>query len=157
VRRALDRGLDVRLSAHGPVLSELERDHRAELERLVTELRLGDRAVLNGPVERAQVPALFAANDLLVNNMRAGAPDKVVYEAAASCVPALASNPVFDSLLPDELRFRRDEPADLAARLVAFAQRDPGDRERLGRQLRDVVAREHSVDTWAERILELAR
>ena len=37
---------------------------------------------------------------VLVNNMRAGAPDKVVYEAAASCLPVLASNPVFDDLLP---------------------------------------------------------
>jgi len=119
LRRAVDRGLDVQLSAHGPTLSDLERDHRAELQRLVTELRLGDRARLNGPVERAQVPELFAANDLLVNNMRAGAPDKVVYEAAASCVPVLASNPVFDSLLPDELRFNRD-PFD--ALIVAAAQ-----------------------------------
>jgi glycosyltransferase involved in cell wall biosynthesis len=157
LRRALDRGVDVHLSAHGPALSDLERDHRAELQQLVTELRLGDRARLNGPVERAQVPELFAANDLLVNNMRAGAPDKVVYEAAASCVPVLASNPVFDTLLPDELRFRREEPADLAARLVAFAQRDQGERERVGRHLRDVVAREHSVQNWADRILELAR
>jgi glycosyltransferase involved in cell wall biosynthesis len=157
LRRALDRGLDVRLNAHGPALSELERNHRAELQRLITELRLGDRVRLDGPVDRAQVPELFAANDLLVNNMRAGAPDKVVYEAAASCVPVLASNPVFDALLPDELRFRRDEPADLAACLAAFAQRDPGDRERVGKQLREIVAREHSVETWAERILELTR
>jgi glycosyltransferase involved in cell wall biosynthesis len=157
LRRAVDRGLDAHLSAYGPALSDLERDHRAGLQRLVTELRLGDRARLNGPVERAKVPELLAANDLLVNNMRAGAPDKVVYEAAASCVPVLASNPVFDSLLPEELRFRRDEPADLAACLVAFAQRNPGDRERVGRQLRAVVARDHSVQTWADRILELAR
>jgi glycosyltransferase involved in cell wall biosynthesis len=157
LRRALDRGLDVRLSAHGPALSELERSHRAELQQLVTELRLGDRARLNGPVERAQVPALFAANDLLVNNMREGAPDKVVYEAAASCVPVLASNPVFDTLLPDELRFPRDDAAELAARLAAFAARDAGDRERIGKRLRETVAREHSVATWAERILELTR
>jgi glycosyltransferase involved in cell wall biosynthesis len=157
VRRALDRGLDVRLDAHGPALSELERNQRAELQRLVTELRLGDRVRLNDAVERAQVPQLFAANDLLVNNMRAGAPDKVVYEAAASCVPILASNPVFDKLLPEELLFRRDEPADLAARLVAFDERDAGEREEVGKRLRQVVAREHSVDTWAERILELAR
>ena len=35
----------------------------------------------------------------LVNNMRAGALDKVVYEAAATCMPVLASNPGFDELL----------------------------------------------------------
>jgi glycosyltransferase involved in cell wall biosynthesis len=157
LRRALDRGLDVRLSAHGPALSDLERNHRADLDRLAAELRLRGHAELNGPVERAQVPELFATNDLLVNNMRAGAPDKGVYEAAASCLPVLASNPVFDSLLPDELRFPRDDPAELCARIAAFVQRDARDRELLGRQLRETVAREHSVDTWAEQILEFAR
>ena len=58
---------------------------------------------------REQVPALLAARDALVNNMRAGAPDKVVYEAAATCLPVLASNPVFAGFLPDALRFPRED------------------------------------------------
>jgi glycosyltransferase involved in cell wall biosynthesis len=157
LRRSLDRGLDVRLTVHGPTLSELERRHRRDLLALRDELRLGERAELAGPVDRSQVPALFAANDLLVNNMRSGAPDKVVYEAGAGCVPVLASNPVFDTLLPDELRFPRDDPAELAARIAAFAERPAGDRAALGRTLRATVAREHSVESWAKGILELTR
>ena len=157
LRRSLDRGLDVRLTVHGPTLSELEREHRRELLELRDELRLGDRAELGGPVDRSQVPELLAANDLLVNNMRAGAPDKVVYEAAASCVPVLASNPVFDTLLPDELRFPRDDPAELAARIAAFAERSADDRAALGLALHATVAREHSVESWAKGILELTR
>ena len=157
VRRLLDGGLDVRLETHGPALSTLEREHRSQLRKLVTELRLGDRVELGEAVIRAQVPELFAANDVLVNNMRAGAPDKVVYEAAASCVPAFASNPVFDMLLPDELRFAREDPRALADRLAAFAAHGPEHRARLGHTLRETVAREHSVYNWAERILELAR
>jgi len=157
VRRLLDDGLDVRLQMHGPALSALEREHRSELRRLHTELRLGDRVELGEAVIRAQVPGLFAANDVLVNNMRAGAPDKVVYEAAASCVPAFASNPVFDTLLPDELRFPREDPRALAERLAGFAAQGPEHRARLGHALRETVVREHSVGTWADRILELAR
>ena len=42
---------------------------------------------IGDPVPRAEIPALFATHDALVNNMRAGAPDKVVYEAAAACLP----------------------------------------------------------------------
>ena len=42
--------------------------------------------------------------------MRAGAPDKVVYEAAAACLPVLASNPIFDELLAPEQRFTRWDP-----------------------------------------------
>ena len=39
---ALERGLDVRLELHGPALNAAEREHRAELERLVVELALRD-------------------------------------------------------------------------------------------------------------------
>src|SRR5205823_2580506 len=98
---------------------------------------------------------VLARADVLINNMRAGAPDKVVYEAAASCVPVLASNPVFDDLLDDSLRFDRDDPADLATRLRALAGLPEEERDQLGRKLRERVAEHHSVDHWAERVLEL--
>jgi glycosyltransferase involved in cell wall biosynthesis len=153
VLRAVARVPDVRLEVHGPTLSELERTHRRELERLVAELGLAERVVLGEAVPRSAVPALFARSDVLVNNMRAGAPDKVVYEAAASCLPVLASNPVFDTLLPSELRFRREDAADLGERLAALAERP---RAELGRALREKVAAGHSVEAWAERVLEVA-
>lgn len=103
-------------------------------------------AALGGAVPRAHVPQLFASSHVLVNNMRAGAPDKVVYEAAASCLPVLASNPVFDDLLPAELRFDRDDVAGLAETLRTLdTRRRP--------ELRDVVARRHSVEHWADGLL----
>jgi hypothetical protein len=83
---------------------------------------------------------------VLVNNMRAGAPDKVVYEAAASCLTVLASNPVFDDLLPPELHFDRDDPAGLADRLRTLdCRRRP--------ELRALVSANHSVEHWADGVL----
>jgi glycosyltransferase involved in cell wall biosynthesis len=90
-----------------------------------------------------------------VNNMRAGAPDKVVYEAAASCLPVVASNPVFDTLLPRESRFDRDDPRGLARRLIALGGEPPEARAIRGRELRNAVERDHSVETWADRLLEV--
>jgi glycosyltransferase involved in cell wall biosynthesis len=148
---------NVRLDVHGPSLSEEEHAHRRELGRLAHELGLGERVTLADAVPRSDVPELFASHDALVNNMRAGAPDKVVYEAAASCLPVVASNPVFDQLLGPELRFRRDDPDDLADRLRAFAARDASARRELGRRLRQQVAAHHSVDSWADGILAAAR
>ncbi len=140
------------LTVHGPTLTEEERLHRADLERLVRDLGIGSRVELDGPVPRSRVPAVLGAADALVNNMRAGAPDKVVYEAAAACLPVLASNPVFDELLPPELRFDRDDPGSLTERLRLLPALDPG----IGHELRRRVEREHSVEHWAERILEAA-
>ena len=139
--------VDVEL--HGVALNELERRHRDELAKLGFEL--GDAVV------RAQVPQLFARADVLVNNMEAGAPDKVVYEAAAACLPVLASNPVFDDLFAGyPLFFERDSASSLAARLRWFAGLGAAERAEIGRTLRRRVARSHSVDTWADGILAAA-
>jgi len=126
----------VHVEAHGS-------DETFEAYRRTLEGLGGD---LGGPVPRSEVPALFARSHVLVNNMRAGAPDKVVYEAAASCLPVLASNPVFDDLLPDELRFDRDDPESLAERLRTL------DRRRRP-ELREVVRERHSVEHWADGLL----
>ena len=96
----------------------------------------------------------FGRVDALVNNMQAGATDKVVYEAAATCLPVLASNPALDGFLPEELRFDRDDPASLTRRLEELAR---ADRAAVGRELRARVERDHDVEGWAERVLEVAR
>jgi glycosyltransferase involved in cell wall biosynthesis len=157
LRRAVDAGTPVRFDAYGPTLTAEEERHLVELRDLVAELRLDDAVELHDSVARERVPDLLLRTDALVNNMRAGAPDKVVYEAAASCVPVLASNPVFDSLLPETLRFEREEPAALAERLTAFAALGVEERTALGRTLRDRVAREHSVEHWADEVVRYAR
>jgi glycosyltransferase involved in cell wall biosynthesis len=152
--RAIALVPEARLVQHGPSLTEEERSHRRELESLVTTLGLGDRVSIGEPVPRGAVPGLLGHADALVNNMRAGATDKAVYEAAATCLPVLASNPALDGFLPDELRFARDDPESLARRIRTLAG---ADRAALGRELRARVEREHSVEGWADRIVELAR
>jgi glycosyltransferase involved in cell wall biosynthesis len=153
---ALDEGLETRLEVYGPSLNQAERAHRGELEQLVEELDLGKRVKLGHALLRSEVPEVLARADVLVNNMRAGATDKVVYEACASCTPAIASNPAFDSLLPDELRFDREDPRGLADRLLALGA-EPLDRRReLGRNLRERVAAAHSVESWAQAIVQAA-
>ena len=136
------REAGVHVTAHGT--DETFEAYKRELQRAFPEAALG------GPVPRASLPQLFAQCHVLVNNMRAGAPDKVVYEAAASCVPVLAANHVFDDLLPEELRFRQDDVADLAQKLRSLdGRRRP--------ELREVVARRHSVEHWADGLLATVR
>jgi glycosyltransferase involved in cell wall biosynthesis len=150
--RAVAQVPDSRLTITGPSSTDEERAHRTELERLVSELGLTERVQVTGPVPRDRVPALLASADALVNNMRAGAPDKIVYEAAATGLPVLASNPVFAGFLPDVLRFPREDAVALAGRIRGLRGLDIG---AIGGVLREEVVREHSVDTWAARIVAL--
>jgi glycosyltransferase involved in cell wall biosynthesis len=145
------------LVVHGSTNTEEERAHRQELDTIVERLGLGERVRLGGPLPRGELPALMAGCDALVNNMRAGAPDKVVFEAASACTPVLASNPVFDQLLPERLRFERERPETLVERLRAFATLSREQRTELGRTLRERVAERHSVGGWADAVLRAAR
>ena len=87
-------------------------------------------------------------------------PDKIVLEACSSCRPVLASQETFDRLfagIEPSLAFDRGRPETLADRIAALAALDDGARHSLGRELRDRVSRQHSVETWADAILELVR
>jgi len=144
VRAAALAGVDLEL--RGPSFTAEE---RAERDRL---LALGAR--VEQPVPYDDVPALLFGKDVLVNNMREGALDKVVYEAAATCMPVLASNSGFDDVLPPELRFRRDDAEDLAEKLRRLRDTD---RNATGIALRAAVEERHSVEHWAAEVLRVTR
>jgi glycosyltransferase involved in cell wall biosynthesis len=153
ILRAVEQVPEVRLRIVGPSLTEDERVHRIALERMVIDLALLDRVDITGPVPRHAVPSLYADVDALVNDMREGAADKVVYEAAATCLPVIASNHAFDTLLPERLRFAHGDPDSLAEAIRWLLE---ADRQALGRTLHGTVVRDHSVETWADRVVELA-
>ena len=143
--RALTELPDATLELHGPMLTEADRAHRPELEKLAAELGVANRVTFGDAVAHREVPELLARADAVVNATAGMSADKVVYEAAASCLPVFAASPVFDELLPEELRFD-GSPGDLARRVRGYS---PGQRATL----RERVIAAHSVDGWAERVL----
>jgi glycosyltransferase involved in cell wall biosynthesis len=139
----------VELELRGPSLTDEERAYRDALG-----------VPVEPPVARREIAGVYAAAGALVNNMRSGALDKVVFEAAGSCLPVLVSNPGFDALvegIDPSLRFPQDDAQALAERIRALVEAGPEARARIGRELRERVERDHSVDRWAERVLEAAR
>jgi glycosyltransferase involved in cell wall biosynthesis len=146
VVRALPDLPEATLTLHGPELTDADRAHRPQLEALAAQLGVRDRVTLGGTVPYAAVPQLFGLADALVNATRGNAADKVVYEAAAACLPVFAASPVFDTLLPETLRFHGDYPESLAERVRTYTGG-------AGSELRARVAAEHSVEHWADRVL----
>ena len=148
--RALVELPDATLTLHGPALTEADRVHRPHLEALATALGVRERVTFGGEVAYSEVPNLLGLADALVNPTRGNSADKVVFEAAAACLPVFAASPVFDALLPGSLRFGADRPSELAERVRAYASG-------AGPDLRARVVAEHSVGHWAEAVLAEAR
>jgi glycosyltransferase involved in cell wall biosynthesis len=148
--RAVARVDGATLEMRGPSLTDEERRHRSELEQLAASL--GAPVQIGDAVPRSELPALFARTDVLVNNNRAGTADKVVYEAAASGVPVLASSPAFDDFLDP---FPAADPAELARLLTELGQTTPAERTQIGEKLRKAVVERHSIESWATRMLEV--
>lgn len=157
VRIARERGLDVRIDLYGTSTSELQVRYKRELEELVRRAEYREIVSVGGPIPRTELPPVYAAADVVASDFIS--PDKIVLEACSSCRPVLASHEAFDTLfagLEPPLAFERGRPESFADRLEALAALTDGARDALGRELRERVARQHSVETWADAILKLA-
>jgi glycosyltransferase involved in cell wall biosynthesis len=154
-------GAGVRLEIRGPSLTDDERAHRRELEqRIASDPRLRSHVELLPPVARDEVPALLAASDVVVspNEPRTGSTlDKAVFEAAACARPVLSTNESFAPLLSGldlPLLAPPRNAAALAAAIVTIAAADPEVRAATGSALRERVVAGHSLDHWADAVLE---
>jgi glycosyltransferase involved in cell wall biosynthesis len=144
--------LAVELEIRGPALTEEERRHRAHL------VERGAR--VEDPIPRPEVPALLAQVDALVNNMRAGALDKVVFEAAGAGLPVLVASEGFAELvdgIEPPLRFTQDDARSIAECIRGLAAAGPDVRRSIGEELRLRVQRDHSVERWADEVVTALR
>ena len=157
VRVARGRGLDVRIDLYGTAGLPAQEAYKRELEQLVAREPYREFASVGGEIPRTELPPVYAEADVVASDFIS--PDKIVLEACSSCRPVLASHEAFDTLfagLEPPLAFERGRPETFADRLEALAALSDEERHALGRELRERVRTQHSVETWAERILALA-
>jgi hypothetical protein len=154
------RGARMCLSIVGPSTTEAERRHRAELTDLVTALGLHDVVSILPGEPPGAISSRIGDADLLVNATARGSGDKVVLEAAALGTPPLVSNPVFGPLLQGlalDLRFRQDDPEELADRLLAYRDGSLDAKRSVAIELRRRTEAGHSLDHWAGQVVGLLR
>jgi glycosyltransferase involved in cell wall biosynthesis len=158
VRIARERGVDARIDLFGTTGSEAEAEYKHELEALVAGPGYGEFASVGGPIPRTEIPPVYGRADVVASDFVST--DKIVLEACASCRPALASHPAFDTLfagIEPPLAFERGKPETFADRIEALAALSGEQRHAIGETLRERVRTQHSVETWANAILQLAQ
>ena len=164
---ALAQGLDARLEIRGPSTK------RRGAARIAPSSRRGSpaarclprvRELARAGAARADPRAPAPASDALVTAADSGhgtqTLDKVVYEASACAVPVIASNPALAAYLdglPLRLDFRPRRPVATSRARSSSSRAAPAERRarQTGLELRRRVEPAHSVDTWADRVLEV--
>jgi glycosyltransferase involved in cell wall biosynthesis len=155
----VENGRDVEVRIVGPSVTPEEERHRTELVALVERLGVGKRVRIVPGVPPVEVRDVICDADVLVNAMVAGSGDKVVFEAAALGRPIVVSNPAFRGLLADlplDLTFPEGEASILAERLHTIANADAATLQEVTETLRGRVEREHSLEHWADAVVEIA-
>lgn len=148
------RGLDVEiygrvgLPAHQAYLDSLiSFVHNADLEDIVK---------FQGEVNYEYVQEVYQEADLFVNLSQTGSIDKSVLEAAACGTMVLTSNEAFAASIKNIfhlLFFERNNPRDLAEKILQIKNLSDPDKHLLEGKLRVWVSREHNLDVLAKKIV----
>ena len=93
-----------------------------------------------------------------VNTSRTGSFDRAVGEAMASGLPVLTSNEAFKEVLgphAKDLMFPPGDDAALAGSVVRIMDLSDEERNQLGRNLREMIEKNHSLRGFVLKILSL--
>ncbi len=146
----LRRGLVLDLDLVGDVLAPGDQAYRAEVLQKIKTLGLEQRVHLHGSVPYRDIAPLYHRATALVSASRTGSVDKVVLEAMAAGRAVFTSNDACARLLREcdpkgGFQFPAGAAGELASRLEAYLALAPSERAALGRDLRQIVSRDHEV------------
>lgn len=153
------RGHRVRLEWVGSGLAHGDHAFGDQVREKVCELNLEEAVDFQGTVPYPEVPARYAACDVLINASHTGSVDKVVLEAMAVGRPIVSCNDSIPRVLErlgdqrGALAFAPGQAMELADRVGDLLNADKDDREALGLRLREIVAADHEVDVLMARLV----
>jgi len=157
-KRAPDLSFRVRVVG-GPFYDD-DRAYERDLRTMARQLNVEDAIDFAGPRPNAEVADEYATSSVVAHTSRTGSIDRVVVEAMASARPVVTCNPAFIPLFGDlapDLTFPPGDEAALAERLEVLLGAPEEERSRLGEELREIAAREHSLNGWADRTVAVFR
>lgn len=154
----VSRGFDVHLDIVGDVLASGDGAYRRLVEEQIDIGALRERVVLHGAIPYRDIAPFYQRSTLLVSASRTGSIDKVVLEAMACARPVLTCNDSFPRLFRElgadaaKLFFAPESATELADRVEGLLRLRQPERVALGERLRELVVRDHEVDTLMRRL-----
>ena len=133
-----------------------DRAYHAYLNNLVDELGVGERVQFVGPQPYTAMVDQYRACTLFVSTSVTGSLDKAVLEAMACEKPIITCNGSFRNVLGrhgKDLMFDRGDHQALSKKVNHLLGLSTEARTCLGRELREIVVREHELDGFVDRLV----
>jgi len=141
-----NRQADFFVTVVGAPAVEGDEVYEQRLKNRVKTLGLESRFNFVGKVSNRNLPSYYQSHHIYINLSRTGSLDKTIVEAMACGCTVLSSNDSAVQFLPPELVVSDKDSEQLARKIQEVAGRD------YGRQLREYVVENHSLDKLIEKI-----
>ncbi|MGQ4648734.1 glycosyltransferase [Lyngbya aestuarii] len=143
------------LNIVGGPLKEKDKTYEAKLKRLVEQYRLQNIVFFTGSIPFGGVVSFYQKANCFVSMSETGSVDKAVLEAMSCEIPVI-TNAAFTKVLGENLAktwvIERDAK-QLSDRLLILTSMSAIERQKLGKELRRTVVREHSLDKLCNRLI----
>ncbi len=147
-----------RLAIIGGPATKNDEKYYNELKNLVAIRGLASIINFLGPVPNKNIEKYLQTADLFINLSQTGSLDKAVLEAMACGLPVLTCNEAFLKILrdyKDSLIFQRKDAGELVKRIKNILKMGRAEKNELGKSLRGIIVKNHSLAGLIEKILSL--
>ncbi len=111
-----------------------------------------DEVTFHGGVAHREVAGIMQKASIFVNVSRSGMLDKTIFEAAACGCLVLARSEDYHAYVDSRLQLTDDTDEELAQKLRALLSLNEDDAATIRKSLRDMVVREHSLQSLMKRL-----
>lgn len=151
-------GQKVKVDIIGDIGLAKQKKYLKDLKAEVKEKKLEGMVNFIGGVDYKEIAGHLNSADLFVNTSQTGSLDKAIAEAMACGLPILTCNEALEEILgeyKDKLMYPKKDYKELAKRIKYIINLEKGEKEKIGRNLRQIIVENHSLKRFVEKILSL--
>jgi glycosyltransferase involved in cell wall biosynthesis len=132
--------------------SSEQQSYYQNLLKKVDACGLNGEVMFEKGVPYRQTPEIYNRHELFINLTPSGSFDKTILEAMACESLVLTSNRLFRGLIDEKLVCRENDPADVETHILSVLNLSQKEKISLGRELRNFVVQNHSLEQLAVKI-----
>jgi len=141
---------NIRVEIIGQPILKSDYKYFEKLKRLIREKRY---IKFLGPVPHNQILPYLQNCDLFINLSQTGSVDKAVLEAMACERIILTSNEAFTDIIDKDLIVKKKNPEHLAEKIKWVKDLPKEEKEKVGKELRNIVVNNHNLNNLVVKII----